>query len=319
MKNGHSYIFIEVRRLSLNTIIPCLSDGITCALAQLNGQILRELTEIRIRKNLPLVLAAGKNIYFITSKGKLLNHCSEFAYVVEEDEFDVVFRRLCNYSVHCEIDNLINGYITVKGGNRVGVCSTAAKTNGVITAVKDVTSLNIRISKEIKDCAKPILNILYVAEFPSIIVASPPGGGKTTFLRDFARLLSGGFNNQYIKTAVIDERNEIACKDEDGIGADIGVNTDVITGFPKANGIEMAVRTLSPDMIICDEISSEQEIEAMKNGFLSGAAFAVSVHAKSKEQLMNKHIVRSLIATREFSYIVLLKNYTNEFEIMEVS
>ena len=72
-------------------------------------------------------------------------------------------------------------------------------------------------------------------------------------------------------------------------------------------------------MIICDEISSVEEIEAMKNGFLSGAAFAVSVHAKSKEQLMNKHIVRNLIATREFSYVVLLKDYTNEFEIMEVS
>lgn len=305
--------------MSLNTLIPCLSDGINAALSELNAAALNSITEIRLRKNLPLVLCVGKNVYFITPKGKLLNHCSEYAYRVDEEEFDVVFRRLCNYSVHCEIDNLVNGYITVKGGNRVGVCSTAVRTNGTVTAVKEITSLNIRIAKEIRDCAKPILNLLYVNDFPSIIVASPPSGGKTTFLRDFTRLISGGFNNKYIKTAVIDERNEIACKDDGNITADLGVNTDVITGFSKAAGIEIAVRTLAPQMIICDEISSLKEIEAMKNGFLSGAAFAVSVHAKSKEQLMNKHIVRNLIATREFSYIVLLKDYTNEFEIMEVS
>lgn len=305
--------------MSLNTLIPCLSDGINAALSQLSAPALNAVTEIRLRKNLPLVLCAGRNVYFITSKGKLLNHCSEYAYKVDEEEFDVVFRRLCNYSVHCEIDNLINGYMTVKGGNRVGVCSTAVKTNGTVTAVKEITSLNIRISKEVKDCAKPILNLLYVNDFPSIIVASPPSGGKTTFLRDFTRLLSGGFNNRYVKTAVIDERNEIACKDDGCITADLGVNNDVITGFSKPEGIEMAVRTLAPQMIICDEVSSLKEIEAMKNGFLSGTAFAVSVHAKSKEQLMNKHIVRNLIATREFSYVVLLKDYTNEFEIMEVS
>lgn len=305
--------------MSLSTLIPCLSDGINAALSQLSAPALNSVTEIRLRKNLPLVLCAGKNIYFITSKGKLLNHFSDYAYRVDEEEFDVVFRRLCNYSVHCEIDNLINGYITVKGGNRVGVCSTAVKTNGTVTAVKEITSLNIRIEKEIKDCAKPILNLLYVNEFPSIIVASPPSGGKTTFLRDFARLLSGGFNNRYVKTAVIDERNEIACKDDGNITADLGVNTDVITGFSKAAGIEIAVRTLAPEMIICDEISSIEEINAMKNGFQSGCSFAVSVHAKSKEQLMNKLIVRNLIATREFGYVVLLKDYTNEFEIMEVS
>ena len=182
--------------MSLNTLIPCLSDGINAALSQLGATALNALTEIRLRKNLPLVLCAGRNVYFITAKGKLLNHCSEYAYRVDEEEFDVVFRRLCNYSVHCEIDNLINGYITVKGGNRVGVCSTAVKTNGVVTAVKEITSLNIRISKEVRDCAKPILNLLYVNDFPSIIVASPPSGGKTTFSKAQADKKNGGRTGQ---------------------------------------------------------------------------------------------------------------------------
>ncbi|MCC8016958.1 MAG: hypothetical protein LIO43_06365 [Clostridiales bacterium] len=182
-----------------------------------------------------------------------------------------------------------------------------------------MSSLNIRIANEVKNCSKPVLNILYVNDLPSIIVASPPAGGKTTFLRGFSRLLSGGFNNRYRKVAVVDERNEIAYKDSNGITVDIGVNTDVITGFSKASGIEMAVRTLSPEMIVCDEISNQSEFEAMKDGFQCGVSFAVSVHAKTKEQLMNKAVVKSLISLNEFKYIVLLNDYTNDFEIMEVS
>ena len=159
----------------------------------------------------------------------------------------------------------------------------------------------------------------YLGTFPSIIVASPPAGGKTTFLRDFTRLLSGGFNNRYRKLAVIDERNEIAYKGTGGISADIGVNTDVLTGYPKSEGIEMAIRTLSPEMIVCDEISKTEEVLAMEDGFLSGVKFAVSVHASSKKEICGKKIIRTLLARNEFDYIVLLNDYTNDFEIMEVS
>lgn len=304
--------------MALSTIIPSLSDGISSALSELNSEALKQINEIRIRKNMPLILIIGKNTYFITAKGKLLNHFSEFSYIVNEEEFDVIFRRLCNYSVHCEIDNLINGFITTPGGNRVGVCSTAVKKGGEITAVKDITSLNIRIACEVKNCAKPVMNIIFVNELPSIIVASKTCGGKTTFLRDLARLLSSGFNNKYRKVAVIDERNEIAFKDSDGIIADVGLNCDALTGFPKAKGIEIAVRTLSPDYIICDEIATQSEVESIKDGFNSGVSFAVSVHADSKQDLLNKPIVKSLTDTKEFDYIVLLNDYTNDFEILEV-
>lgn len=304
--------------MALNTIIPCLSDGISSALSELNTEALRRINEIRVRRNMPLILIIGRNTYFITEKGKLLNHYSEFAYTVSEEEFDVIFRRLCNYSVHCEIDNLVNGFITTAGGNRVGVCSTAVKKGGEITSVKDVTSLNIRISSEIKNCAKPVMNILFVNELPSIIVASEPCGGKTTFLRDLARLLSSGFNNKYKKVTVIDERNEIAFRDANGIVADVGLNCGALSSFPKAKGIEIAVRALSPDYIICDEIDDLKEVEAIKDGFNSGVSFAVSVHAKTKEQLLNKPIVKALTATGEFDYIVLLNDYTNDFEILEV-
>lgn len=305
--------------MGLKSILPSLSDGIINALSALPAEILKQINEIRIRKNLPLILVFGKSCIFITGKGKLLNHFSEQCYTVEDEEFDLIFRRLSNYSVHSVLDNLTKGFIMADGGNRIGVTSTAVVKEKGITAVKEINSLNIRISNEIKDCSRQILNMLYVNNFPSIIVASSPSGGKTTFLRDFTRLLSGGFNNRYRKITVVDERNEIAYKDANGINADIGINTDVLTGYPKSLGIEMAIRTLSPEMIVCDEISSSDEIEAMEDGFLSGVKFAVSVHASSRKEIIEKKIIRMLIEKNEFDYIILLNDYTNDFEIMEVS
>ena len=305
--------------MSLQRIIPLLSDGIAGSLSALPNEILKQLNEIRIRRDLPLILVFGKNCLFITRKGKLLNHFSELAYLVDDEEFDLIFRRLSNYSVHSVIDNLTKGFITAEGGNRIGVASTAVIKEKEVASVKDVSSLNIRIASEVKDCSRQILNMLFVNSFPSIIVVSPPSGGKTTFLRDFARLLSGGFNNRYRKVVIVDERNEIAYKGASGINADIGLNTDVITGFTKSAGIEMAIRTLSPDIIVCDEISSSDEVAAMADGFNSGVKFAVSVHAAGKKDLVEKAIIRELVLRNEFEYIVILNDYTNDFEIMEVS
>lgn len=305
--------------MSLKTIFPSLTDGIKNAISSVSAETVKQLNEIRLRKDMPLILVFGNNCYFITESGKLLNHYSSSAYFVGAEEFDVVFRRLSNYSVHSSIDNLTKGFITADGGNRIGVSSTAVIKDKAVFSVKDITSLNIRVSNEIKDCSRPILNLLYINRFPSIIVASPPSGGKTTFLRDFARLLSGGFNSRYRKVAIIDERNEIAYKSNGLIDADVGLNTDVITGFPKSAGIEMAVRTLSPDIIVCDEISKSEEVCAMSDGFLSGVKFAVSVHASSRNEIINKPIIRELVEFNEFEYIVLLNDYTNDFEIMEVS
>lgn len=315
----NSYILIEVSELGLNSIFPSLSEGIVNALSALPSEILKQISEIRIRRNLPVVLVFGKNFLFITEKGKLLNYFSKQCYIADSEEFDLIFRRLSNYSVHSVIDNLKKGFIMADGGNRIGVASTAVIKDGEITAVKEINSLNIRISNEIKDCSRQILNMLYINSFPSIIVASSPAGGKTTFLRDFARLLAGGFNNRYRKVAIIDERNEIAFKDEDGINAEIGLNTDVLTGFPKSAGIEMAIRTLSPEIIVCDEISTAEEAEAIADGFHSGVKFAVSVHASSKKEIIEKKIIKTLLDKNEFDYIVLLNDYTNDFEIMEVS
>lgn len=305
--------------MSFKTALPALSDKLAGVLSALPGEISRQITEIRLRKGGAVVLLLGRSCYFLSENGRLLNHYADCLYTVCEEEFDFIFRRLCNYSLHSALDSLSKGFITCDGGNRIGVASSAVMKSGEVSAVKDVTSLNIRLSNEVKDAARRVLNMLCVNALPSIIVASPPAGGKTTFLRDYARLLSGGFNNHFRKVVIIDERNEIAQKQNAVITADVGVNTDVLTYFSKSDGIEIAVRTLSPEVIVCDEISRRREVLAMADGFCSGVKFAVSVHASSFDEMLSKPVVRSLIMMNEFEYVVLLKDYTNDFEIVKAS
>ncbi|MGN1202171.1 MAG: hypothetical protein ACI4RF_02665, partial [Eubacterium sp.] len=196
--------------------------------------------------------------------------------------------------------------------SRVGIGAAAVYKDGKMNSVKDINSINIRIAGEHRDCSRKILNLLYTKSTPSIIVAGAVLSGKTTFLRDLSRLLSSGFAGKYRKVAVVDERREISS------GFDVGINTDVLAGFEKAKGIEIATRTLSPDIIVCDEIGNINELNAIKYGFSTGVSFAVSVHMKNEKQLLSNRIVSQLIATDEFDYIVLLQSFTDKFEIIDL-
>lgn len=301
----------------LNEILMYFNENIQYVFNQIDEIILNKITEIRIRKNKPVILIIRNTSYFVDCNGDLYDYPSHNAVIVNAEEFDKLFLNLCDYSVYSSMDNMKKGFISLPNGSRVGIASTCVKESNELVSVKDVVSLNIRIHKEIEHCADKVLNFLYVNSFPSIIVAGAPNSGKTTLLRDIAFQLSNGFNNRYQKVAIIDERNEIAGKQNDDFSMNVGINADVLTGFSKANGIEIATRVLSPDMIVCDEISTIEEVESIEYAFSSGVAFALSVHLSSRQDLVNKPIIRKLLNTNEFSYIVLLKNHTYDTKIID--
>lgn len=280
---------------------------------ELGRSTLLSLTEIRLRRDKPIIIYMLRSPLFISSRGKPVNHYSPECVSISSKEFDFVTDAVCSSSFHTNVGSMLRGYVTTDFGCRVGIASKAVYRDGALASVKDITALNIRISREIPDCSRPVLNMLYVGQTPSIIVAGPPSSGKTTFLRDAARLLSSGFAEKYRKVAVIDEREEIAAD------YNVGLNTDVIRSFGKAQGIENAVRSLSPEIIICDEIGNDNELQSIKFGFSSGVSFIVTVHAKSREDLLGRSIIKKLISQEEFDYIVLLKDYTNDFEIYDIS
>lgn len=270
------------------------------------------ITEIRLRRNKPIMIYLKNVAYFISIGGRPVNSFSANTIIMDDESFDFITDRLCNRSYHTNMHTMIDGYITVRNGSRVGISSTAVYKDNILNSVKDIQSINIRIAKEHKDCSRKVLNLLYAQNTPSIIVAGAVLSGKTTFLRDFSRLLSSGFAGKYRKVSIIDERCEIVG------GFDVGINTDVLSGYEKAKGIEIATRTLSPDIIVCDEIGNMNELDAIKYGFSTGISFAVSVHMKGEKELLKNHIVNELIATGEFDYIILLKSFTDEFDIVDL-
>lgn len=298
-------------------VLDYFNDKLKNVFTAIDNNILSRINEIRIRRNREVIVVIKNTSYFIDYNGDIYDYPSSHCVFVNSEDFDEIFMNICDYSIYNNMDNLKKGFITLPDGSRVGVAGSAVIDDSKIISVKDITSLNFRISKQIKGCADEILNFLYVNSFPSIIIAGRPNSGKTTLLRDIARGLGSGFSNKYTKIAVIDERNEIAGKKNGEITMELGCNTDVLSSYSKAEGIEIATRTLSPEMIICDEISTIQEVESILYSFSSGISFALSVHISSKQDLLNKPIINILLKTKQFSYIVLLDDYTYKPEIIE--
>lgn len=265
------------------------------------------------------MLVVKKSSYFLANNGELVSYETDNLCVVDDNAFDELFYVLCDYSIYSNTSNLKNGYITLQNGARVGISSTAVYEDNELVSVKNTMGLNIRIPSQALGCSLDILNFLFAKDIHSIIVAGPPASGKTTLLRDMAYNLSNGFGDKYRKVAIIDERNEFAGKRENDFTLKVGANCDVLTSFSKSKGIEIATRTLSPEIVVCDEIARVDEVDAISYGFSCGIKFLLSLHIGSKEDLYSKRILEDLLCSNEFDYIVMLNGHTYTADIIDAS
>ena len=259
--------------------------------------------EIRIRTDRPLSFVSGNKIYFVKPDGALTAGVDK-GFIVERFSLNTLFRSICENSVYAYSDEIRQGFVTLRGGHRVGFVGRAiCDSDGRIENFRDISSVNIRIAREIKGSADDIMPyILSGTSIKSTLIVSPPGVGKTTVLRDMARQLSG-FG---IKVGVADDRGEISAMFQGVPCNDIGVNTDVIENAPKSDGINILLRTMSPQVIITDELVTDREVNAVCYAKGSGCAIIASVHGSTFEEVKEKPAFLPLFQNHVFENLVIL-------------
>lgn len=277
-----------------DTAIAFLPDEIKNLLKNVNAEIRSGAYEIRIRTGKCIVIESAVGTYFV-GENRITGIFSDDLYKVSTGLMKDSFNRLCGFSVYSHLDTISKCFVTLPSGHRVGICGTAVTENGKVSTIRDISSLNIRIAGEYKGCADEILSCAFGNKIRNVIIAGPPSSGKTTLLRDIARQISSGKFGEYYKVSVVDERCEISPVSDGMCLCDLGPNTDVLSSFGKAEGIMCALRALSPRLIVCDEIGTEDECEAIKSALNSGVSFALSIHASSKEELFMKPQFEKLV------------------------
>lgn len=318
MKNGGDLLNSIFNTREFDTAVSIVSTNIKKILLNIPPDIKSETAEIRLRSQRPIVLCGSYGFLFVTYDANV-SKCNEDSISVTYDELNDTFNRLCSFSVHTHLPSIINGYITMQGGHRVGIAGTAVTDSmGNIVSIKDVNSINIRVAREIKGAADEIIDKLYSNSFESTILAGTVSCGKTTLIRDLARQLASFGESMNYKVCVIDERQEIACVSNGIPQNDLGVNCDILSCYPKGQAIISAVKTLSPDIIVLDEVGTTEEIEAIKLGVNSGVKFIVTVHAEDYDEIINKPQIRELINTYSFKKLVLMNRFSKASYINEI-
>ncbi len=282
----------------MHRIRSSLPSQVSSALSRLDKAALDRICEIRLRRGgITTVTLEGKN-YVLSSNG--LSDNTSQAIICQKQDIEAFLYKFCKGSVFSYEETLKNGYI-VSGGIRAGMGSLSSQESGMEF---DIASISLRIPKHIPGCADKLFSHICTNGFEDgkgILVISSPGAGKTTLLRDLAVSLSGGRGFGIKRVCVIDERNEIYMEK-----VFEHCCIDFISGIDKCRGIERASRLLSPEIIICDEISGCEEAKRITLQKNSGIIFIASFHADSYESALKKSYIRDMFEESVFSHIYTL-------------
>lgn len=274
--------------------------GLKNSVDKLSMTDIMSISEIRLRTNGFLTVKRQQSEAFVTYGGNLSTSTAN-AVPVFKNDVDYTYHRAFENSLYSYEEELKNGFITTKGGNRVGFSSSFIYENGKVSRIHEVTGINIRIAREIKNISKPVFEKIDFKKPKSIIICGPPASGKTTLLRDIARELG----NVYTVT-IIDERNEIASASDGEIENDVGRFTDVLSGVSKKEGIKRAVRLMSPQFIICDEIGLSEEHKSFEYARNSGVKLIATTHSDSVEDALKKPLIKKMIRQSFFDYALFI-------------
>lgn len=284
----------------LDSLLFLFNDRIKSAVTKLSGLNQTRISEIRLRKGKELSVVIRDNPFFLLPDGTISIDNAKGIVVTGED-IESIFHIACQYSVHSFHNEIAQGFLTLNGGHRMGLCGTAVIKDNTIETIKDISSLNIRIAREIKGCASRLYTQLFSYGLCNALIVGPPSCGKTTVLRDLCRIIG----NEH-KISVIDERNELCATVNGNAQNDVGTFSDIFNTYPKHEGIMTAIRVMSPKVIVCDEIGDEKDTYALKCADNSGVYILASAHAGSVDEALNRKCLADLFERGMFRYVALL-------------
>lgn len=256
------------------------------------GNLLKErmnkeqVYEIRVKIGKPILIYSkcGENI---------------IDYIPTKEDMKIIMQKISSYSLYAYEEDIKQGFITIKGGHRIGIAGECVMDKGEVKTIRNISSVNIRICTEVIGCSNKAMK--YVSSNNKIyntIIISPPKCGKTTLLRDFARNISNGVNSLGLsgkKVTVIDERSEIGACYFGIPQMNLGIRTDILDNCLKREGLIMSVRSLSPEVLICDEIGTKGDIEALVMAFNSGVNIITTIHGFTIEDLYKRKVFHDLL------------------------
>ncbi len=283
---------VKEKKNPIDEILIYINSDWKAAINKQPKELLRMATELRFRCGRGCSISCGEKNYPV-----------EEIKVLPEDMSEI-YTSICRGAAYQFESRIENGYIPLPGGHRAGICGTYTLDQNGSVRVSNLSSINFRICRDIKSGGEKLLpKLLCEGKFCSTLIVSEPCGGKTTLLTDLVRELS---KNGY-RTAVIDERGEIASSLQGIPQKDLGAFADVLDGYPKPYGMMVALRTLAPQVLVCDEIGTDEETEKMLEAMNAGVPFLATAHAKDEEELFNRPQIKRLTDAGAISKIVLLK------------
>lgn len=284
------------------------------------AKMARRLQEIRLRACLPLSILVDNREYFVDRQGQIVDIPGEAARPLPE-ELENLLGHLCKYSIYAFADEIRQGFLTVQGGHRVGLAGQVILDGeGRIKNMKYIRYLNIRIAHQIRGAADALMPCLYEdGQVMSTLLISPPGGGKTTMLRDIIRQVSDGtVYGRGINVSVVDERSEIAGSYLGVSQNDVGIRTDVLDGCPKVEGMMRLIRSMAPRVLAVDEVGSLADAQALQMAGGCGCKLLATIHGGSMEEVRRKDYMRYIMEQGLFERYVMLDRRQGACRIVEI-
>lgn len=296
----------------METILKIMAAHIRTILQKMSADP-KGIFEIRLRAEKPLLLYTMSGEFFVTEAGALTRKVAQ-AYIVKKNELRETMEYISNYSLYAFEEEVRQGYITLAGGHRVGLCGRVVLEGNRVRSMKYITCLNIRFAHPVTGCADALMRHIKEGErVCNTLFIAPPGCGKTTMLRDAIRQLSDGGTT----VGVVDERSELAACNMGVPQYDVGMRTDVLDCCPKAEGMLILIRSMAPEVIAVDEIGKEEDFAALRHAVHCGCKLLATVHGEELSELQAKPGMKEICEANIFERYLIFEKREGRIRMRE--